>query len=1279
MKTIACISLASSLMASTAIAQVQPRLPSDKPAAQPLVPGAKTLKPEMAAPPPPAQGASQGGVVSALLNQAAAQRKRGRNDLSLQALQRALRESPNNPQVLQRLASYAIEDGDIGAGDRWLKQLRSATSASDARVVALEKALKARTSASVASNEDAAVDDPRQGKAETKPSPPIDPSGASRASGFEALQRKDLAGAERLFNQALRERSSDLDAAGGLGIIRLQQGRFADAEELLKRASKGPSGDQRWGEALRSAQFFSTLSRARAAYEGGRYAQAEQDARPLANGSNPDRIEAQVLWGQSLAALGRPTDAETAFRAALATAPQRPEAIAGLAQALADQARYDEASQIAATLTGPTAGQTRAAIERARATELQKRGDTFGAGAALSAALTANPNNPWSRYDYAKFLADQGQEAEAQSLMAPLYQSSDPEALQAAALYSESRGRNDEAIGLLRRVPEASRTRAVKDLIARVDALSTIEQAKRWGAQGRPVDGVSLLRGLLSRTSPSFGVRGRIAETLLDLGDSYQSTALALDAARQPPASFKPSEASGFLAVLAQTGQDAAAITLLNAAAQQQPQSEYRSLAALYSARRADRLRLAGDYASAFDTLSQGFTVAPRDPMLLSALARLYDTGDLAPQAAQTYEALLSINPNDYEALAGSARVAVRTGDYDRANDLLRRAIAIQPNNPDLYYQLGQMEQARGRERAALKAFERAQTLLARGQGVQPGAPAGVGGALGPNPFAARAIAQAADLPTYGAPAASTAAPAFALPQLPNAAAAQPPAYASYAPAPAQSYAPAPSYAPTSSYASIPSNSPQSDPSTLGIGTSLPANSNPPALPTPAAPTYAAAATPSYSASPAYQASPYAAAGPASLAPLPTPAPAYTPPRAYAAKSSSAPLPANAPLPAKVGREIAALRQSTAPQFEGSANLRARTGEEGTSQLFEANTRIAASISPFGIGRLGVAVNPVIISAGAPKQSAIANIGTNPLVAAEAIVAGNTIVLPSLDSSSKAGAGLSMFYDSGPLSLDAGITPLGFMRKSFTGGLTGRLDIGEAQVRATIEQRPITDSVLAYSGARDLLTGVEWGGVVRRGGSLGASANFGSAGAYADVAYRHLTGRNVASNTGYEINAGAYFRPIDSNGDQLQIGINANMQAYDKNLRFFSFGQGGYFSPQQFVSVALPVSYSKERERWRAKAAFSIGVQSYSEDSSPIFPNSPAAQQAIESYAASDNTVLARYDSASKTGVGLTGLLSGEYKFRGGSAAGGEASLDTFGAYNEYKFRFYLRRILASQ
>ncbi|MGH1558988.1 cellulose synthase subunit BcsC-related outer membrane protein [Caulobacter segnis] len=109
------------------------------------------------------------------------------------------------------------------------------------------------------------------------------------------------------------------------------------------------------------------------------------------------------------------------------------------------------------------------------------------------------------------------------------------------------------------------------------------------------------------------------------------------------------------------------------------------------------------------------------------------------------------------------------------------------------------------------------------------------------------------------------------------------------------------------------------------------------------------------------------------------------------------------------------------------------------------------------------------------------------------------------------------------------------------------------------------------------------------------------------------------------------------------------------------------------------MTYSKERDRWQVKAGFSVGVQAYSEDSAAVFPNNPAAQRALESYASGDSTILARYASASKTGIGLTGLFSGEYKLSAGTAAGGEMSVDTFGIYNEYKFRFYLRRILASQ
>lgn len=1252
MRVVLCASLASTLLGSTALAQIQPRLPTAKPAAQPLIPTTRTPAATAAAP----QGASGVGAVQALLNQAAAQRKRGRKDLGAQALQRALKESPSNAQVFQRLAAYALEDGDIAGAERWTRQLRAVAGAADARVAALDRDIKTRMTAS---NEVAPSSSPfSEGRKEVaaRPATPPDPSGASRAAGFEALERKDLAAAEHYFSQALRERSSDLDAAGGLGIIRLRQERFSEAQDLLRRASRGVSGDPRWGEALRAAQFFSDLGQARAAYEGGRFEQAEQTSGRLAAGTHPNRIEAQVLWGQSLAALGRPAEAEAAFQKALAIEPQRLEAVTGLAQALADLGRYDEASQRASGLTGAAAGQIRASIERARATDLQSRGDVFGAGAALSAALSAMPSNPWSRYDYARFLAEQGQGGEAQSLMAPLYLSSDPEALQAAALFSESRGRNEEAVGLLRRVPEASRNRAVRDLAARVEAQSLIEQARRAAAQGRTVDGVSLLRGYLGRNTPSFVVRGQIAETLLDLGDGYQSAALALEAARRPPASFKPSEASGFMAVLAQTGQDTAAMTLLNAAAQQaqaapSEQAGYRSLAALYSARRADRLRLSGDFAAAFDTLSQGFATAPRDPVLLAALARLYGSGNLPQQALQTYDVLLAINPNDGDALAGSARAAISAGDYPHAESLLRRAVSLKPNDPELYFQIGQMEQARGRERAALKAFERAQALLVRGQAPQGGSAASFGGPLGPNPFAARLITQVGD-------------PGQALGAAPSAPRLQ--TYPPPEPQGAAAYGSLPDYPQTSPVSglatmgpSLPANGPGVSALLSGASVLSPAGYGAPAPVAPSNGQMQTAFAPSVSPATAYASTRQVPAASAQIAPAPETA---------------------ASLPVKVNREIAALRESTAPQIEGEANLRTRSGEKGASRLFEANTRIAASISPFGIGRLGVAVSPVIITAGAPTESAIETTGSNALLVAEATAAGNVIILPSQDGRSESGAGVSLFYESGPFSADAGVTPVGFLRSNFSGGLTARLGLGDdAQLRATIEQRPVTDSVLSYSGDRDSLTGVEWGGVIRRNISLGGSANFTKGGAYFDGAYRRLTGYNVADNTGFELNAGAYFRPIDNDGERLQLGVNANMQAYDRNLRFFSFGHGGYFSPQQFVSLALPVSYTVKRDRWRAGAGFSVGVQAYSEDSAPVFPNNPAAQTALETYSAIDPSIESRYASQSRTGIGLTGQLSGEYKISNGAAAGGELSLDTFGIYNEYKFRFYLRRILTSQ
>jgi cytochrome c-type biogenesis protein CcmH/NrfG len=1337
MNRLGLLPLASALLASTAVAQV--RLPQTQPAVPVITPTGQAPAVQGAG----ARSASVGGV-QALLQQAETQRQRGRKDLSAQALQRALGDSPNNPDVLQRLAIYAVQDGDFAAADTWTQKLRQAAGPKDARVAAVERQLKtaqAATASTVAPPPAEAPPIATQRRLAERPAPapvqvaaaplpvlaaPVaaasqaaapqvatpkppaaasaDPGAQARTAGFLALNGGDLPAAERAFDQALKVRPGDLDAAGGLGVIRLQQQRFNDARELLSRAVRGPSGADRWGKALQTAEFFAGLDRARTAYNAGRYGEAEQEARRLADGSSANRIEAQVLLGQALERQNRPADAEAAFRQALAESPGRADAAAGMAQALADLGRYDDASRALAQVPASQASAVRSTIERARAADLLRRGDTFGAGAALASAVTAMPSDPWTRFDYARLLLSQNQVAQSQTVAAPLYTSSDPESMQAAALYSENRGRSAEAAAILRRIPENARNPAVRELAARFEGEQILDQAHQMGLAGQNAQAVAMVRNYLTRSSPSFEARSRIAQTLLDLGDAYQAGALALDAARNPPASFAPGDAGGFLTVLAQTGQDPAAMALLSAAARQGQtsganQTTYRQVAATYAGQRADRLRNAGDFAGAFDTLSQAFALAPRDPSLLAALGRLYQSGNMPQQAQQAYDALLALTPNDLSALRGAAQAAQAAGDYARAERILGRAIRLRPNDPELFYQVGQMEQSRGHDRDALKAFERADALLKTGRGqslLGAGGRPGAAGALGPNPFA-RPTAPTG--PTYGIPAygAAPVAPVYGG----QASYAAPPAASAYGagftPMAMTQEAPAMAAPGGGVYPA------QAEPPAYAAA--IPANSAPygaapafalPGAPAPAFPDagYPAAAQGAPFALPGVQAqggypnnaypNNYAAPGPADgggaglpayAGPTPGADPAGAP--GFALPAAPAGSAADAPLPVRIGQQIENLRESTSPRFEGDATLRARSGQQGTSELFEATMRAETSFSPFGVGQLGAAVSPVTLSAGAPDAAAAATLGTTPLAAAAAAASAKTLNLNTADTTQASGAAMSVFYRSEHLNADVGTTPLGFEETNLSAGVSGNIPLGGgAQLRGSVEERPVTDSVLAYAGVTDPQTGVKMGSVMRESGSFGGSVVFGQGGAYADGTYKELHGNNVAPNTGYEVNGGVYYRPIDSNGNRLQVGVNVNMQAYDKNLRFFSFGQGGYFSPQQFVSLALPLSYSVDRTRWHWNLGLTLGFQSYSEDSSPVFPTLPFAQAAMVDYASGIPTVTARYAGDDHTGMAVAALASGEYKILPNTATGAEFSLDTFGIYNEYKLRFYLRRTL---
>jgi hypothetical protein len=71
---------------------------------------------------------------------------------------------------------------------------------------------------------------------------------------------------------------------------------------------------------------------------------------------------------------------------------------------------------------------------------------------------------------------------------------------------------------------------------------------------------------------------------------------------------------------------------------------------------------------------------------------------------------------------------------------------------------------------------------------------------------------------------------------------------------------------------------------------------------------------------------------------------------------------------------------------------------------------------------------------------------------------------------------------------------------------------------------------------------------------------------------------------------------------------------YDKNLRFFSLGQGGYFSPQEYGVASIPISYFARHRRFEYRIRVSGGVQYISEDASSFYPTAAGAVLANQGF-----------------------------------------------------------------
>jgi len=142
------------------------------------------------------------------------------------------------------------------------------------------------------------------------------------------------------------------------------------------------------------------------------------------------------------------------------------------------------------------------------------------------------------------------------------------------------------------------------------------------------------------------------------------------------------------------------------------------------------------------------------------------------------------------------------------------------------------------------------------------------------------------------------------------------------------------------------------------------------------------------------------------------------------------------------------------------------------------------------------------------------------------------------------------------------------------------------------------------AAARDPATGKLWGGVLLEGGRLDLSLNGRIGSIYAFGEGGRLIGLRVLDNTRFAGGGGAELSIGAGPLGEFRFGPAFTSLAFENNERFFTFGHGGYFSPQRFFHGAAVLRWQRSGTlRWESAAE--PGYDWYQEAHALVFPLSP--------------------------------------------------------------------------
>lgn len=351
-----------------------------------------------------------------------------------------------------------------------------------------------------------------------------------------------------------------------------------------------------------------------------------------------------------------------------------------------------------------------------------------------------------------------------------------------------------------------------------------------------------------------------------------------------------------------------------------------------------------------------------------------------------------------------------------------------------------------------------------------------------------------------------------------------------------------------------------------------------------------------------------------------------------------------------------------------------RDGTPGISQL-RANTTMLQLDLPIASGRGFARADYITMNAGSFQTNSNGEInerfGTCILNGQTAN--GQSVSLPgcqNVPAQTAQGTALALGWQGSKWGFDIGHTPTTFPVSNWTAGVNVAGDLGELGWRLTVSRRPLANSLLSLAGTTDPRTGTVWGGVLATGATLSLSWDQGQAdGVWANIGYHNLSGTNVADNNRLRLMGGYYRRLINKPNELLTVGVNAMYWQYDKDLSNFTLGQGGYYSPQMYASLGLPVGYARRWDDWAFYLQGSISVSTARTNNQTYYPlmgamSGPA--NALINQGATPASLMSSNMSTGSTGYGFGYTLRGAIERRIGNHWVAGAAIDLQRSQDNY-------------